>query len=198
MQLIEITGGQADNPRQRWANVLALTLAIALFLYGINLRQATLDATVLYSNIQAGISAFYPRNWLLDTRGDYVFRVRDMSRLGFKTTIQISVQPVSADMEARNIADRLALTRARTFTDYTVLAVEPYILGEDTNARAVSYTYVSRETSPFLQGIPDVVVGLDILTLTRGQAIIITYRAEASAYTRELRRFQQFLQTLEF
>jgi hypothetical protein len=198
MRLIEITGGKADNPRQRWANVLALALAIAMFLYGVNLRQTTLDATVLYSNIRAGISALYPRNWLLDTRGDYVFRVRDMSRVGFKTTIQISVQPVSADMEARNVADHLALTRARTFTDYTVLSVEPYALGEDTNARAVAYTYVSRETSPFLQGIPDVVVGLDILTLTRGQAIIITYRAEASVYDRELSRFQQFLKTLEF
>lgn len=197
MGFIETGGTKTETLRQRQANVLTFAVAILLFAVGLNLRQFALTAVVSYSDIQAGITAFYPRNWLLDTGDEYIFRVRDMTRAGYRTTIQISVQPVSQATTERNIADRLALTRAR-FTGYTVLTVEPYVLREGMVAQAVSYAYVDQETSPFLQGIPEVVVGRDILVITRGQALIITFRAAASAYEQELPRFEQFLQTLEF
>jgi hypothetical protein len=198
MGIIITGGGERETVRQRLANVIALGVAALLLVLGVNLRQSTLNATVVYSDIQAGIRAYYPRNWLLDTSGEYVFRVRDMSRLGYKTLLQISVQPVSRDTTERNIADRLALTRARTFTDYTVLTVEPYPLSDEITAQAVTYTFVSRDASPFLQGIPEVVIGQDVITINRGQALIITFRAEAQVYDMELARFRQFLATLEF
>ncbi|MCU0511273.1 MAG: hypothetical protein MUE40_01755 [Anaerolineae bacterium] len=198
MRLIEVRGAATETRRQRQAHALTLIVAAVVLLYGLNLRQSTLEAVVPYVNIQAGITAFYPQNWLLDTAPDYVFRVRDMTRRGYKTTIQLSVQPVSDDTSGRNIADRLALTRARTFTGYSVLAVEPYPLRDGFSAQAVSYTYVSQESSPFLQGIPVVVVGLDIITISRGQALVITFRADAATYRQELPRFEQFLQALEF
>jgi hypothetical protein len=198
MGFVEIGGSKAETPRQRWSNVLTFAVALVLFGFGVSLRQSALTATVPYTDIQAGITAFYPENWLLDTAPDYIFRVRDTTRQGYKTTIQISVQPASASTTERNIADRLSNARARTFTGYNVLAVEPYELRDGIEAQAVSYSYVSQEASPFLQGIPGVVVGIDILTITRGQALIMTFRAEASIYDQEFARFEQFLDTLEF
>lgn len=187
-----------ETPRQRTAHALTFLVGVIVFAYGLTVRNSALTATTLYENLQAGIVAAYPRGWLLDTRGDYIFRVRDMTQPSFKTTIQISVQPVNNETTPRSIADRLAFIRARTFTDYNVLDTETFPLGEDSDAQAVSYTYVVRETSAFLQGIPEVVIGQDILTIARGQALIITFRAEASLYEREYDRFRQFLRQLRF
>lgn len=196
---IIITGGTPDEtPRQRWSNVFTIITASLLFLYGINLRETTLNATTLYTNVRAGITAFYPANWLLDAGENTIFRARDMTQPGFKTTIQIAIQPISSATTERNLADRLALLRAQTFTDYNILSVEPYLLRGEISAQAVAYTYVNRDTGPFQAGIPVVVTGLDIITLSRGQALIITFRAQSDVYEREFFRFEQFLRTLDF
>lgn len=190
----------SESPRQRWAHVFTMMTGALIFMIGMNVRNSVLTATTVYENLQAGILAYYPHNWLLDTQSpqEYVFRVRDMTRTTFKTTIQISVQPASSDTTTRSIADRLAFDRARTYTDYNVLSIDDFALRSDLTTQAVSYTYTTRETSAFLQGIPDVVRGQDLITISRGQALIITFRAEASVYESEYRRFRQFLRQLSF
>lgn len=199
MQVIEFIGEvQGLTLRQRWADVFALLISIVLLLFGLNLRNQAANAAAFYETPQAGISAFYPQNWLLDTAGDYVFRVRDMSRAGFKTTFQVAVQPVGPDAQERNVADRLTLDRLQTFTAYSVLSQSPMRLPNDVPAQAVSYTFVSSEVSPFLEGVPTVVRGLDILTISGGQAIIISYRADATFFEDEFPRFEQFLRRLRF
>jgi hypothetical protein len=62
----------------------------------------------------------------------------------------------------------------------------------------MSYTYVSGDPNPFLQSVPTVVEGLDILTIKRGQAVIVTFLSEAPAYEQNLPLFNQFLSNLEF
>src|SRR5688572_18813508 len=112
MEVIEIISeSEGLSLRQRWANVFAILVSVLLMLFGLNLRNQVLNATIYYQSPQAGVSAYYPQNWLLDTSDDYVFRVRDMSRTGFKTTFQIAVRPVGEDAVERNIADRLTLDR---------------------------------------------------------------------------------------
>lgn len=199
MEVIEIISeSEGLTLRQRWANVFTILVCILLMLLGLNLRNQALNATTFYESPQAGITANYPQNWLLDVDGNYVFRVRDMSRSGFKTTFQVAVEPVGPDAQERNIADRLSLDRVITFTDYGVQPLEPYVFGDGIDAQALSYTYVSSDASPFLDAVPTVVRGLDILVIRGGQAIIITYRADANNYTAELPRFEQFLRQLEF
>ena len=109
MEVIEIISESDDlTLRQRWANVFTILVCVLLMLLGLNLRNQALNATTLYISPQAGVTALYPQNWLIDTSGDYVFRVRDMSRTGFKTTFQVTVQPVGSDAQERNLADRLS------------------------------------------------------------------------------------------
>ncbi len=198
MGIIVIEGISSETPRQRWANAFTIITALVLFLYGLNVRENTLNAVTPYNNVQAGITALYPANWLLDTGENSIFRVRDMTQPGFKTTIQITIQPVSSATTERNLADRLALIRAQTFTDYSVLSIESYMLRNETPAQAIAYSYVNRDTGPFQAGVPVVVAGLDIITLSRGQALIITFRAQSDIYDREFSRFEQFLSTLDF
>jgi hypothetical protein len=167
-------------------------------LFGLNLRNQILSATSFYASPQSGVSAYYPQNWLLDTTGNYVFRVRDMSRTGFKTTFQVSVRVVGGDALERNVADRLTLDRLQSLTDYRVQPLIPYPLTNGRMGQAMYYTFTASESIPFLQTVPTVVRGLDILTIRGGQAIIISYRADAANFEDELPRFEDFVRQLEF
>ena len=199
MRIIEnVSQAPSLSLRQRYADVFTVLVFVILILLGLNFRSRVLNATVFYESPQAGISASYPQNWLLDTQGDYVFRVRDMSRTGYKTTFQVAVRPVGEDAEERNVADRLSLERLPVLTDYTILSDESFDLPGVENTRALSYSYTSSNASPFLQAVPSVVRGLDILVIQAEQAIIITYRADVSIYHEEYHRFENFLRRLQF
>lgn len=185
--------------RQRWATYLTMILALLALGYSVIERNNQLFAVTSYTDVQVGLTFLYPTNWLRDvSEGEYIFRARDMQRTGFKTTIQVSLLAVSSDLQERNIADRLSFSRAQILTGYTVLGTDDLTLPDDTSARSILYTFVSQEASPFLEGIPTVVTGIDILTINRGQAIVLTFRAEADAFEQEYARFEQFLETLEF
>ncbi|MDW8172498.1 MAG: hypothetical protein RML73_08435 [Anaerolineae bacterium] len=184
--------------RQRWATYLTLLVALGLFAFGLSRQSAALSRKTFYSDTETGISVSYPANWLRDRSGDYVLRVRDMARKGFKTTLQVALIPIGADVQTRNVADRLTLSRAQTLTDYSVLAIEPYVLDSNEIGIGVLYTYVARESSPFLQGLPEVIVGYDVIKIARGQAVVATFRAEAGLYESEFHVFEDFLRSLVF
>lgn len=197
--MIEVSSGHIElTLRQRWAHYLTLIVALLGLMYGFNLRDSALNATARYVSTRFGIEAFYPANWLLDTQGDYIFRVRDMTRIGFKTAFQVSLRPAGSDMTERNVLESLSLRRLQSLSNYAVLSIDSYIMPDESEAVVMLYTYVTRETGPFLQGVPSVVLGLDVLQVRRGQAVVITYRADASIYDEELARFEQFLSTLDF
>lgn len=197
--MIEYLGSNNElSFAQRWSHYLTLTISALGIIYALNLQNQTLNAVVPYTNVQAGISAFYPADWLLDTRGEYVFRVRDMSQPEFNTTIQVSVRPVSEDTTERNVLDSLSLNRSQTLTDYTILTTEDFNLPDETIGRSMRYVYVFRDPSPFLESIPVVVSGIDILTIQRGQAIIISFRADADNFDSQFSLFESFLNTLNF
>ncbi|MBI5669921.1 MAG: hypothetical protein HZC41_18155 [Chloroflexi bacterium] len=184
--------------RQRWSHYFALLFGAAALFIGVNLRDSALNATVLYTNSEAGIRAEYPDKWLIDQSGDYIFRVRDVAQVGFKTTIQVAARPVSPVTTARNLVDALTLNRAQTLASYTVFEIRPIVLPNEVEATTVTYTYVASETNPFLETVPVVVEGMDILALSRGQAIIITFLSDSRTYRQNYPRFQQFLSSLEF
>lgn len=199
MTIIEI-GRRSDEltQRQRWSHYFVFIYALFALFIGFNLRSATLDATVLYSNSQVGIRALYPQRWLIDTSEDYVFRVRDVTQLGFKTTIQVEVQPVTINTSARNLLDTLTLNRMQTLSRYSVISNVPYLLPNEQEATAMRYVYVEGTDNPFLESVPTVVEGMDILAIRRGQAIIITFLSDSRTFEANLPTFERFLDDLEF
>lgn len=199
MGLVEITGREQVLIRQqRLGHFLTLLVIVLGLLYSFNLRVSVANATVPYTDLRAGISVRYPANWLLDTSGDYVFRVRDMSRTGFKTTLQVTLRPIGPDMTERNVLDSLNITRPITLSTYDIQSVQRVLLIADTTAIQMRYTYVDTETNPFLESFPIVVAGEDILTISGGQAVIITFRTDARTFDQDYPIFLQFLRSLEF
>lgn len=185
--------------RQRWNHYLVIITSLIGLFIATNIRDNALYAVTPYINTTAGIRAFYPRNWLIDTNGEYIFRVQDVSRVGFKTTIQVAVQVVSNSTTTRNIVDALTLNRSQLLAAYRALpANNAFSLPDGTQAISVSYTYASINADPFLDAIPVVVRGIDILSIKRGQAVIITFLADSSTYENDYRIFERFLNSLEF
>ncbi len=184
--------------RQRLSLSLSyLVIAVGL-LAGINQRNSALNLARVYSNEEAGITAVHPARWLLEETGDYVFRVRDMSYRGFNTQIEVSTVAVGADNSARNVFDQLSLARAQSLIDYHVLGYDEYVLPDESSASSMAYSFVARDASPFLQGISSVVSGMDILIVRRGQAVIVTFRADSRIYAREVSTLRWFIENLEF
>jgi len=185
--------------RQRWAHNLVILFALFAFFIGFNLRESALNATWVYTNIEAGIHAEYPQNWLIDTQGDYVFRVRDISQIGYPTTIQLSVQPIGSNAPPRYIFDALTLNRSQTLAQYNVLSSGMlFTLPDESSATSMVYIFATTENDPFLKSIPVIVRGQDILTIKRGQAIILTFLSEATTYEQNYGIFERFITSLEF
>jgi hypothetical protein len=169
------------------------------FFIAANLRDSILYAVTPYINTTAGISALYPRNWLIDTSGDYIFRVQNASRVGFKTTIQVGVQAVSNNTTTRNLVDALTLNRSQLLAAYRPLpANNNFTLPDGTLATSVNYIYAAITADPFLDTTPIVVRGIDILSIKRGQAVIITFLADSNTYEDDYKIFERFLNTIEF
>jgi hypothetical protein len=74
----------------------------------------------------------------------------------------------------------------------------PFILPDETEARAMEYTFVDSGNNPFLESVPIVIRGLDVLTIRRGQAIIITFLSESNKYNQNYAVFDRFIGSLEF
>ena len=187
-----------NSRRQRWSIAWSGVFILLCLALGVNLRDTSINQANVYINVEAGITAHYPQRWLLDEGGDYVFRVRDMAYRGFNTLIELGTLPVSPDTVERNLLDRLTLKRSQTLIDYTILGYENYRLPDESQAVAMSYSFVSRDASPFLEGVSSIVLGLDILTIARGQALIVSFRADASIYQQELATLDWFIQNLDF
>ena len=157
----------------------------------------SIDVSV-YNNSQAGITARYPARWLLEESGEFVFRVRDMSRRGFNTLIAVDALAIGADSSARSLFDQLSLARAQALIDYAVLGYDDYPLADGSTATSMAYSYVARDANPFLRGVSTIARGLDILIVQRGQAILVSFRADNQVFAQELSTLERFIANLEF
>jgi hypothetical protein len=182
---------------QRWNSYLALAMAAAVLFVGITLRDDTLNATQTLENLEAGVRAQVPRGWLLDTQSsEYVFRAEDPDALPFKTVLQVSVLPVGPDATPNLVLDILNMQRAPRYSTYREISrADETLRGEP--AKRLIYAYTQDERNPFQATVPLVVQGVDVVVLRRGQAVIITYREERSAFDDHLYRFENLLRTVE-
>lgn len=200
MAIIEYHGSNAELTRtQRWGHYLTVIMAIVCVIYGLNQRNNTLNATEFFDNPEAGFSVRYPSNWLIDENGDgYIFRVRDMSNRGFKTTLQIDVETISDQTSPWNILIARMISRAVTLAVYETYSIEEIILDDNVSATQMDYTFTFTEINPILESIPTVAIGRDILIIRDNQAIIISYHADIDIFQDNLDLFDRFLESIEF
>jgi hypothetical protein len=108
------------------------------------------------------------------------------------------VRPVSLNTTTRNLLDALSLDRAQTLTGYRVLSIESRALADESLATQMLYTYVDVQAAPILQTIPTVVEGLDVIAIQQGQAVIVSFLADANVFDSQTPIFDRFIETLGF
>ncbi|MBK8135508.1 MAG: hypothetical protein KA401_00015 [Anaerolineae bacterium] len=183
--------------RVRFAHYFTVAYCIIGLVLAVNLRDSVLYATTEFRNNEVGIVAYYPKDWLLDTRSA-VLRATDSARLGFKTVIEVNVEPFAPRMSARNVIDGLTLERQAALPYYRNLTTFEQTLRTQDVAVVSEYSYVYAPNDPFLQAITAVVIGRDVLVIRRNQAILITFQADARTYEQDLALFDRFLDALEY
>lgn len=185
--------------RQRWGNVFVIVLGIVSLIIAWNLRLSIENQTSQYQNNEIGIAASYPSEWLLeDNLDDAVFSVRNIQERGFKTTFTVYVQPIGQETTKRTIFDALTMQRSQTLAAYRVLEIDTYTTNNNLVLDAATYTYVDTAATPFLEIIPTVVLGMDIIIFSNEQAIIISIVSDADHFQNNLPLFDRFVTSLEF
>jgi hypothetical protein len=188
-----------SQPRQRWSHIFTIAYAVLAMFLALQLKAATENATVVYSDPVVGLTVQYPEGWLLDTSGDAVLRVTDESAEGFKTSIEVQALPLGVGLSERNLVDNLILSRSQSLASFDVLERSSITLGESERpATSLVFTYVDSESNPFLESLPTVVEGVDVITTQGGQALIVTFLSDVRAYDTNLAIFQRFLNELDF
>jgi hypothetical protein len=185
--------------RQRWNSYLTIALVMGAVLLGLAMRRGTLNATQEFEDLEAGIRAQIPSGWMVDSGSntDYVFRAEDPNALPFKTMLQVSVIPVGSDATPDNVLTYLDIQRPAQLSAYRRISVTNITLRDGSPAVRMTYAYTQNERDPFLESVPIVVQGVDVVVLRRSQAVIITYREERSEFDDHLYRMDNLLQTLE-
>jgi len=199
MTYIELDEAQIGLSRAQTLNSIFVVVA-ALLLMGLGLlmRNAAAVATLPFLDETSGIRAQIPAGWLITTDDpSFVVQAENPSAVPFKTLLRVSLVPVGAEATPRNVVDVLTLQRAGRLSTYRVLSIGQSTLGED-EAIEMEYAYVRAEANPFLNTVPLVIQGRDVVVIRGTQAVVITYQEERSRFSQNEALFDAFLDTLQF
>lgn len=181
----------------RFAEVLVAILAVAALILGLSLRQQNMSQTWRYENREVGIEALYPAGWLVDEGGDYVVRIRDPYARPFKTQYQIRIVPAGGQTSIRNVLDSLTLQRSTDLAAYRVFSVDEVPVG-GAMLTQMNFAFVDADPNPFIQRLPVVVRGMDVVIRDGDRAIVVTYMAADDAFEENRVAFERFLASLRY
>jgi hypothetical protein len=181
----------------RFSAVLVVLVTLMALGLGLILRQRTSNLTWHFVSREAGIEVSYPAGWLTDEGGNYVVRIRNPKARPFKTQFMIAVVPAGGATSVRNVLDSLTLQRSSELSAYRVLGVEE-IGTEGIATTQMNFAFVEADPNPFVQRLPSVVLGRDIVILDGDRAIVVTYMADDASFDESLPDFQRFLGSLQY
>ena len=188
----------SDRTRNDRFSSLLVVIVVLLFLgLGLVNRQRIDTQLWHYNSRISGIEATYPAGWLVDETGDYVVRMRDPRARPFKTQYQIKVVPAGGQTSIRNVLDGLTLQRSSDLAAFRVLSVEDISIGATTLTR-LNFAFVDADPNPFIQRLPVVVKGMDILIRDGERVIVVTFMSDENTFDQNQPDFDRFLQSLRY
>ncbi len=184
--------------RTRSNSILLLLVALGMFAVGMYYRNNALTATIIFRDEVNGVRAQLPANWLIDTEEPgTILQVEDVGGSAFNAVIKISILTVGPDATPRNVVDQLTVQGPFQLPGYGLLETRTVQLGED-EATQIEYYYVASETNPFLETIPVVVQGVDLVVIRGNQAIIFTFQDDRRTFAEKRRYFDRFLASVDY
>ncbi len=180
----------------RFAELSVIIVTVVALALGWWLKTGVENRSTAFS--ADGISAQAPAGWMTSkANGDEVLHVTDRTTSGFGTTYIIQQKAIPADAQMGQVVSLLTLERGNSLTAFRVLKQQEVTIQGQT-ATEIEYVYVESAANVTHAVIPAVVHGLDYVFVKNGKAVVVTYRADQSAYSADLGRFLRFLVSVKF
>ena len=180
----------------RFAGLSVIVLTLIALALGW-LLKSTVESRSLPFN-SGSITAQVPSGWLaLHQKAGEILHVTDRTTTGFGTTYIIQLEAVPAGAKPGEILGLLTLERGNSLTAYRVVS-QQQVLVQGRTALQIDYVYVESAANLNNAVMPSVVRGQDYVFVNGSQAVIVTYRADQSAFDADLGRFYQFLVSVKY
>lgn len=180
----------------RFAELSVVILTVVALALGWWLKTSVENRSLAFNS--AGMSAQTPAGWLITkASGDEVLHVTDRTTSAFGTTYIVQEKTVPADADLGQVVSLLTLERGNNLTAFRVLKQQEVTVAGQ-KATEIEYVYVESAANVTHAVLPAVVHGLDYVFVKNGQAVIVTYRADQSAFDTDLGRFLRFLVSVKF
>lgn len=184
------------SKNDRFAEVLVIAVTILGLGLGTVFIRSTSLQTWQYVSREAGIEAQYPAGWLVDEGGSYLARLRDPLARPFKNQIVITISPnTSNPTTIRTILDNLTFQRSVELAAYRVLSIDEPASNASTFTR-MRYTFVDTDPNPFIERVPTVVLGLDVVIPDGDRVIVVTFMADENSFNADLPVFERFITSM--
>jgi hypothetical protein len=95
------------------------------------------------------------------------------------------------------VLDALTIQRSADLAAYRVLSIEDTVRGTVTITQ-LNFAYVDADPNPFIQRLPVVILGLDIVIPNGAQSIVVTYMASQDSFDAGRPTFDRFLASLRY
>jgi len=183
--------------RDRRSDWAVVALVIVALLLGALLRNAVLYHTESFALDNIDLSGRYPAGWVRQYGDDPILRLRNPRSGGVGTTLELRARPLADDADVALVLDALALERAAAVEAYKNLGTEQTsVRGMPVTQR--SFTYVSVDQNPYLDRLPVVVQGIDLVIRDQGRVVVATFLADVDEFNEDYRVFRRFVEDLEF
>jgi hypothetical protein len=181
---------------KRFAELAVVLLTVVALLAGWLLKTSVENRSQAFSS--GNITAQIPAGWLqLAPRDNQVLHITDRTSQGFGMTYMIQEEAVPVDSQPGQIAGLWTMNSGSNLTAYRVLDQQE-VLVQGQKATEIDYVYVESGANLIRAVIPVVVKGQDFIFVSGSQAVIVTYRAELSAFDAGLGRFYRFLVSVRY
>ncbi len=180
----------------RFAELSVVILTVIALAFGWVLKTSVENRSLAFNN--QGITAQTPKGWLVSkSTGEEILHVTDRTAAGFGTTYIISEKTIAADTSAGQVVSLISLEYGNALTAFRVLKQQDVTVA-GRQATEIDYVYVESAANVTHAVIPVVVRGVDYVFIDNGKAVIVTYRADQSAFNTDLGRFLRFLVSVKF
>lgn len=180
--------------RARWADLAVVVLVAAALIGGWLLREAVLSRTTPFT--AGDLSGRYPAGWTKETGDDPLLRVRDPRGGETGALLELRTRALAAEANPLLVLDALTLERAGRETAYQTLSTDQVTVGGKA-ATSRTFTYVAVNRNPYLERLPVVMKGVDLILKDDGRAVIVTFVDSAEDFDAGYRYFLAFVESLE-
>ncbi len=183
--------------RDRWADWAVILVVIAALGLGLLLRESVLYNYSSFAVGEGDVSGLVPANWMREYGDDPLLQARDPRSGAFNTKLVLRTRPLASDVDPTLALQSLALERADEVNAFRTLETDPVAVGGRAAVQR-TFTYVHTDPNPYLDRLPVVVKGVDLVMRDGGRVILVTYLASVDNFDQDYRYFRDFVESIAF